>query len=226
MGRIISALGRRQINGEYRALGAVGLHPDPAVVIRDDAVDDGQPQARAPALGGEVGQEELFLVRVGDSLARVGDRQPQAAVLPGGPHHHLAGGVGGLHRVVQEIDQCLFELLGVDPDMAGVGVHFPLHLDAGLEALVKIQGLVDELGEVGFLGLGVGHPGVAGEFIHHALEGGDFPDDDVDPILQSFADIRVVGLVALQEPLGGEADGGQGILDLMGDAPGGLGPGG
>src|SRR5262245_26241441 len=48
----------RQVDHELRPFRLVVLDPDESVVVRDDPVDDGKPEAGSPLLGREVGNEE------------------------------------------------------------------------------------------------------------------------------------------------------------------------
>src|SRR5207245_2988968 len=62
----------RQLDREDRPWRDVVAGPDAAVVVRDDAVHDGQPEARSGLLLGEVGQEQVLLVASLDTDALVG----------------------------------------------------------------------------------------------------------------------------------------------------------
>ena len=101
---------------EHRPPRLVVLHPHRALVVGDDAVDDGEPQARAPPLGGEIGQEELLLRRRRDAAAGVGDLDLQVAVRGWAATVTRPGRLGRLDRVVDQVDQGALDLLAVDPD--------------------------------------------------------------------------------------------------------------
>ena len=136
-----------------------------------------------------------------------------------------AGGVRGLDGVVQEVDEGALHLLAVDPDGGETRVHLGSDLHAGFQVLVEVDGLAHQPVEVHGRRPGTGHAGVAGEFVHHSLERHDLADDDLHPLLDGLAQPRVPQAVLAQQPLGGEADGGERVLDLVGDAPRGLVPG-
>ena len=57
--RVLGALELRDLEGEDDAPGLASRDMDGRVVVGDDAVHDGQPQAGAASLGRVVGQEEL-----------------------------------------------------------------------------------------------------------------------------------------------------------------------
>src|SRR5580693_976327 len=56
-----------------RADGIILFHADGAVVIFDDAADDGQAEPGPALLGRKIRQEEFFLELAGYAVARVGD---------------------------------------------------------------------------------------------------------------------------------------------------------
>ena len=60
---------------EARAGGPIVFDADARAVFGKDVVHDGESQAGAAAFGGEVRQEQFFLVSGGDAAAGVGDQQ-------------------------------------------------------------------------------------------------------------------------------------------------------
>src|SRR3954470_25003532 len=76
----VRVLPHRQLHREHRPLRRVVLDADRPLVVGDDAVDDGEAEAGAAALGGEVGEEKLFFGFRGDAPAGVRDLDLQMAV--------------------------------------------------------------------------------------------------------------------------------------------------
>src|SRR4051794_15585652 len=64
---------RGKFNLKPCSSGMVVVDGDAAVVVVDDAVDDGQAEAGAAAFGGKVWEEEFLLIGVGDAAAGIGD---------------------------------------------------------------------------------------------------------------------------------------------------------
>ena len=73
---------------------------------------------------------------------------------------------------------------------------------------------------------GVGHAREGREFVDHAPDVADLADDRVGALLEHFAVGADLAAVFALEPFGGKLDGGQRVLDLVGDAPRDVGPGG
>src|ERR1051325_3286845 len=69
-----------QLDDEPSAVRTDLLHPDDAVVLLNDAADDGQPETAAALLGREVRHEELVGGVRRDAGAVVGHAQPDAAL--------------------------------------------------------------------------------------------------------------------------------------------------
>ncbi len=65
----------RDLDGEARAGRAGCLRRGCARCVGEDVVHDGEPEAGAAALGGEVGQEQFLLIFGRDAAAGVGDDQ-------------------------------------------------------------------------------------------------------------------------------------------------------
>src|SRR5437899_2584982 len=70
-----------ELHDEPAAARQVVARPDEAVVVGDDSRHDGEPEARAVGLGGEVGLEEPGLHLGRHALAVVGDLEPHDAEL-------------------------------------------------------------------------------------------------------------------------------------------------
>src|SRR2546422_4165184 len=95
----------RQLDREDRPCRDVVAGPDAAVVVRDDAVHDGQPEARSGLLLGEVGQEQVLLVASLDTDALVGhldDDLPVPGCIACG-HPEMPFAVHRLDGIVKEV---------------------------------------------------------------------------------------------------------------------------
>lgn len=117
-----------QKEGEDGAFAGPSVHVDPAAVLFDDAVADGQSQPRSfpDFLGGVERVEDPGDVFLRDAGSLVPDFEVEAVlrlVLPS-PQVQLPAPVHGLHAVDDQVDQHLLEALGVQvgPDVLG-NVH-------------------------------------------------------------------------------------------------------
>src|SRR5437763_5542353 len=72
------------------SLRVVVVDGDAAIVVVDDAVDDGQAEAGAAAFGGKVWEEEFLLVGVGDAAAGIGNLDHDAVRRAAGGDAHFA----------------------------------------------------------------------------------------------------------------------------------------
>lgn len=61
-----------KLNDEPGADGMIFLYANGAMMIFDDAADDGQAEPGAALLGGEIRQEEFFFELAGDAVSGVG----------------------------------------------------------------------------------------------------------------------------------------------------------
>src|SRR4051794_18957193 len=124
----------------------VVVNGDAAVVVVDDAVDDGQAQARAAAFGGKVWEEEFLLVRVGDASAGIGDFDDDAVRRPAGGDAYFAG-LRRFDRVLQQVADGPADLFGIDQDF-DVVLHHDADRDARLHVAIQPGRLLQDLGEL------------------------------------------------------------------------------
>src|SRR2546423_1167244 len=104
----ILLIGRGQLDMECRALALPPLGPDPAAVLGDDALADGEADARALVAVDRVqpveGPEDPARLIGREADAVVGDREPAPAVARlRADAHDRAPAVGELHRVADEV---------------------------------------------------------------------------------------------------------------------------
>jgi hypothetical protein len=137
----------RQVDADRRARPGLAVDLEEAAVLRDDAVDRGEPQARPLALrlGGEEGLEEVRQGRRVHPAPGVADREPH--VLPGDGLHvagavrlaqrvaagldgHPAGAVDRVAAVDAEVGEDLVELERVHADRPQPRAGLPLEGDA------------------------------------------------------------------------------------------------
>ncbi len=141
----------RDFHGEARAGGQVVLDPNCAVVVGNDIVYDGEPQARAAAFGGEVRQEQPLLVLGGNAAASVGDDQVDGIagaclrddfeIL----HQRI---LHGLRGVIHEIHHYALELLAVNQDRRQTSREMLLHAHAVEPAIENRQGARNHLVQI------------------------------------------------------------------------------
>ena len=98
--------------------------------------------------------------------------------------------------------------------------------DRRMRDLVQEQRLARDLVDVLVAEHRLGHPREVGEFVDHPAEVADLADDRAGQPLERLLVGRDLLAEAALQPLGGELDRGQRVLDLMRDAPGDVRPGG
>ncbi len=101
-----------------------------------------------------------------------------------------------------------------------------LEIDVGAAHPHEEHRLTHAVGEVVARRPRLRHAGERGELVDHALDVVDLADDRVGALVENVLALDDVAAVAALEPLGGKLDRRQRILDLVGDAPGDVGPGG
>ena len=191
------------------------------MVVLDDLPTDGQAESGAllVALRGEERLEDATEVARRDPRPIVadGDDDPLGADAEVGGHGERpapARLAHGLHRVEQQVDEHLLELVGVGHDRRELGREVAHHGDVGAPELVdlQLQRLFDEAVDVhgrATRRLLAGEAEERADDLHRAL---GLPADSA----QSLGDAGVHTL-ALEE-VGGADDDGQGVVQLMGDA--------
>ncbi len=125
--------GHWNLDGEARAGRQVVFHAYVRVVLGHDVADDGEAQAGAAPLGGEIGQEEFFLFVGADAAAGIGhhqlDRIGRARL--GGDvkilDERILHGFGG---VIDQVHHHALELLAVEVDRRQVGGEAGAQVDA------------------------------------------------------------------------------------------------
>ena len=231
------SVGGAKFEDEARAGGRVIFCADGAVVFLQNFGGDGEAEAGAALLGGEVGEEEALAHLVGEAGAGVGDDELDHA---GGER---AGGdvelaeqavLHGFGGVVDEVGEGALEGFGVGDDEREVGGEVADDADVAEAAGEEGERVFDDGVEVGGAGAGGGKLGERGELVDQRAHGFDGGGDDfggalndgggggLDAVLGEEGD--EAGDVALDE-FGVERDGGERIFDLVGDAAGDFFPG-
>ena len=196
-------------------------------MLRDDLVDDRQPEAHPGDLRREVGKEELLLVLGAD--ARAGVRDDDARV-PGlgqvhGLDHDLSHGADRLDRVVDEVEDRALDVVGVHLEEGQVP-HVPCReRDARVRLAVERDHGVDERADVGRPRRQDGHPREARELVDETLEAVHLLDDRLRALGDELQLLAGAPSQPAPEALGRQLDGGERVLDLVGDALGDLPPG-
>ena len=131
-----------------------------------------------------------------------------------------------LDPVLDDVGQRLAELAAVaDQERRRLG-RVEREGDVGMGDLVQEQGLAGDLGDRFLAEDRLGHAREGGEFVDHPPKVADLADDRPGQLLEGAGIGADLLAVAPLEPLGGELDRGQRVLDLVGDAAGDVGPGG
>src|SRR5438094_6566640 len=99
---------------------AAGLafNPDLAGVIRDDRLDDGQPEPRSVLLGGVVRREDAAALLLGQAFTSVAELEPDDALAAPRTDRHRAAGRHRVERVEQQVLADASELIGVGANRA------------------------------------------------------------------------------------------------------------
>jgi len=101
-------------------------------VFREDVAHDGEPEARSPAFGGKVRQKQfLFLIR-GDAAAGVRENDFNHVSLAGAclnSQNLCLRFLHGFGRIIDEIDDYAFELLGIDRYLRQIRRQIHAHID-------------------------------------------------------------------------------------------------
>ena len=202
--------------GGARGRVGVGLHGDLAAVHLDDAVGDGEAEARALAdlLGREERAEQLVEVLLGDAHALVLHGDDDVLV---GAVQRDGDGAAVRHRVLgvgEQVGEHLDDLVAVELGRGVVEVVDDLHRDA-LGERQRAHDLADQVGEVGGL---AHHAALAGEVEQAGddlLAAVGLVDDELDVVGTSG-----VVLAVLEQQVGVQQQDAQRVVDLVGDAGG------
>ncbi len=171
-----------EFDDELRAGGLVLFRANGALVLLDDLGGDGETEAGAALLGGEVGQEEALAHLVGEAGAGVGDGEFDHAVFEkAGTDAQLAEeallhGFGG---VVDEVAEGALEGFGVGHDERKVGSHLADDADGLHAAGEEGQRVFDDGVEVGRLGPRGRKFGERGELVDERAHALDRRGDDL-----------------------------------------------
>ena len=206
------------------------LRPNDTAVFLDYLLDDGQTQPCALGLGGHIGFEEAVDEGIVDTAAIVLHRELQLGPVlvvqaPGGDADPGRGLV--LHRLQGILDQIVNDLAqtqGVPLD-AGLA-DLKVDLDRR-DGAVEVQHLGHQPVQAQGFRLHLGGARIVGEVVDHGLHGLDLLDDGVGrAVHHPGVLLRQLGQELVAQALRRELDGGQRILDLVGQAPCHLAPGG
>ncbi len=209
---------------EASALGGVGFGADGAVMLLGDFGGDGETEAGAALFGGVEGEEEAFADVVGEAVTGVGDGDldPCEVVAESGFDGEDAekAALHGFRGVVDEVGEGAFDGFEIGHDGGEIGFECFAEGDA-VEAVVKEQERgVDDGVDVRKAGLGGRELGEGGELIDEGAEGSDASEDDLTAFADDGGGFVGHAVEVAADALGGEGDGGEGILDFVGDALG------
>ena len=128
---VATAIGNLHI--EARARWAVVFHANAPAMLGQNMAHDGQAEAGAAALGGEVRQKELLLIAGGNAAAGVGHQQlhrvggSRARGHQQSLHERIAHGFGG---VVHQVHDHPLELFRIDMHRRKAGREIDAQVDA------------------------------------------------------------------------------------------------
>src|SRR4051794_20991886 len=108
----------RKLDHEASPLAWRRMHADKAIVIVDDSLGDGQAEARALALGREVGLKDALTHLFGHAGAGIGDLDhghlELFVVMRGQAHRTRLLAIERRDRVVEKIDQHALDLIAIE----------------------------------------------------------------------------------------------------------------
>ena len=234
----VEAGGGAELHDEFRAGGEVSFGADGALVFLHDFGGDGEAEAGAALLGGEVGEEEALAHLVGEAGAGVGDAELDHAGVGSrrvemwsSRSRRVLHGFGG---VVDEVGEGALEGFGVGEDEREVGREVADDADVAEAAGEERERVFDDGVEVGGAGRAVGNSASA--------ENWSTSERMVSTEEVMTSELRWMTAGELESTLcsasrgveavdvavdlfGVERDGREGVLDLVGDAAGDFFPG-
>ncbi len=200
---------------------------DASPVLLGDAAGDGEAEAGPGVVGREVGVEDARQEVGGDAGPRVEDGDAREAVALIHPHGHLAAaGAGGAQGVLDQVAHRPLQELGVEAgdDLPGLGREF--HGDPRRRRrAVPLHQVGHARHQVGGLGVDPRNGAVGRELRGDRAQLVHLGQDVVGAALEDAIEVVRVVLIDLHHVLGRETDGGERVLDLVGDHAGHLRPG-
>jgi len=191
-------------------------------VVLDDPVRDGEAQSRARVLRGEEGCEDLLEVFLRNPRARVGDLDLhllEGTGLAHGTHLHAhAAALGrGLDGVLEQVQQHLLDLLGVQDDLRQPLRGVPVQRDLLLRRLVAHQEahLFDDGPQILVAKLRFGRARELEQLAEQARDALDLGGGDLE---EGGPELGVVQ--SLREELQERLHGDERVSDLVGEAGG------
>ncbi len=175
-GFAVDAGGGDEFDDELCAGRLVLFGADGALVLLDDLGGDGEAEAGAALLGGEVWEEEALAHLVGEAGAGVGDGELDHAVVEqGGGDAELAeqARLHGFGGVVDEVAEGALEGFGVGEDEREIGGEAADDADVLQAAGEEGEGVFDDGVEIGGAGAGGGELGESGELVYEGAHGFD-----------------------------------------------------
>ena len=216
---------------ETGAGGKIVFDVDGAAVFGDDARGDGEAEAGAAILGGEIRKKEFVLVLGRDALAGVGDGDFDVfgVGVGAGGDSDVADrrGFEGFGGVVNEIDDDAAEKSGIGANDGKIFGERGFERDAVEAAGENFDGFADDGVDVGGFEFGGREADEFGEFVDESGERADFALDEAGAFLHKTREFRVArrsgfsGIACfevMRKALRRERDRREGILDFVGDA--------
>ena len=221
-----------EFDDEFCAGGVVLFGADGALVLLDDFGGDGEAEACAALLGGEVGEEEALAHFVGEAGAGVGDGELDHAggeQVGGDAEFAEEGLLHGFGGVVDEVAEGALHGFGVGEDEREVGREALDEADVLEAAGEEGERVLDDGIEVGGAGLRGGEFGERGELVDEGAHAFDRRRDDFTgaaddgdgggfDLRSAEGDAEAVDVAV--DLFRAEGDGGERILDFVGDPAG------
>ncbi|MNH96839.1 hypothetical protein D3C73_495200 [compost metagenome] len=167
------------------------------------------------------------LGRQSDSVVDHIHHEQIACLVKTGAHHHLAPVtllVGRHHLdrldgILHEIAESLTEHPSIEQAVERFVTEFANEIDMGRAHFAQEDRILQDAPEIGDFLRRLGHAGKRREFVDHAADIADLPDDRVRALIEDRPIILIdlLAVTALQ-PLRRQLDRRQRVLDLMGDA--------
>ena len=120
---------------------------------------------------------------------------------------------------MEDVDDRALHALAIELKLGEVGLRDEDEVDLAVAFAEEDECLLDDRVEVLRRVLAGRHPGEGGELVHEHLQLLHLLDDRAGALVEHGAAVVELAGVAAAEPLGGELDGRQGVLDLVGNAP-------
>src|ERR1700756_290503 len=228
-----------EFENEAGADGGIVFYANAAAMFGYDAGGDGETEAGAAILGGEVRKEEFVLVVRGDAMTGVGDDDFDGIEIGFRPSFNgdvlNERGFECFSGIVNEVDDDAAEQWGVGADGGSLSRKRRGERDAIETAGENFDGFADDIVDVRGIEFGGGEANELREFVDEGGQGTDFAFDEARGFFDQASEFGVAGsgiarfgalLEVVGETLRGKLNRSEGIFDFVSDAASNFLPGG